>query len=116
MGIGIVNREKVEFMMYRHTSHFRRQSQGIRGMFKKRVVQHLHFVKMDFLACTIQFDRNGIADEMNFVSPACQLFTDFCSDNPAATIGWITSDADFQFSPPWLKKLTGSWMPIGSLQ
>src|ERR1035437_4471362 len=77
--------------------HFRHppgQRQAVRRGLKQGVVRDLHFVIVDARRIRIQADRIRIGNEMDLVPARGQFHSQFGGDNPAAAVGWITSDAD----------------------
>src|ERR1035437_3292886 len=90
----VVHVQHVQVVALRHFRHPPGQRQAVRRVLKQGVVRDLHFVIVDARRIRIQADRIRIGNEMDLVPASGQLHSQFGGDNPAAAVGWITSDAD----------------------
>jgi hypothetical protein len=53
----------------------------------------------------VEPDRQCVTHEMDFVAEIGELFAEFCRDDTAAAICWITGNSYFQRKPPFTNAL-----------
>src|SRR6516162_9082526 len=99
MGNRIMYVQQVEIVDFRHLGHAGGQRQVVRRVLEKRVTRDFHLVIMDVGLWIGEPNRLRVRDEMDLMAAPRQFEAEFGRDHAAATVGWITGNADFHRAP-----------------
>jgi hypothetical protein len=90
----VMNVKQIEFVQFRNLSHTSRERKIVRRILKEWVVRNHNFVKVNVRMRLRQADRLRVGDEMHLVTALGEFDAKFRGHYSAATVGWITGDAD----------------------